>query len=473
MKEPTNKRGASFLWNMFSSMKLTFTLLILLAITSLFGTLIPQQQEAVRFAQGLSPGLHRFFELLGLFDLYHSPWFRAIIGLLALNLVICSVNRLPTTLKLYRAPSRPDRSKPFENLPPERSFSVKGGIEDVENRVTNFLRNHYRGLIAKNTSKMNYVYVEKGRYSYFGVYLVHFSILIILLGGIIGSVFGFDAYVNILEGDTVDSIVLRKDMTPMKLGFSVHCEEFSAEYYDNGSPKEFRSDLGFLVEGKLVKKAILLMNQPIAFGGITFYQSSYGSIPGKVHLRIKKEEGDLGEWFIKVEKGENFSLPGSESQIQVVDASSNLNEMMGPAALISVKPKEGEEIRFWVFQDIERLRNQYPDAMLQAPRMNPSSFAPYTFFLEELQRRSYTGLQANKDPGVPLVWLGCFIMVAGFLMTFFTSHQKIWIRISLSKDETRISVAGRTNRSPLTLEKELDLVTGKLHKLLSKEGKKI
>ena len=211
MIEPSNKKGSSPLWNMFSSMKLTLALLIILASTSIFGTLIPQQQEAMRFAQGLSPGLLRFFELLGLFDLYHSLWFRTIIGLLALNLVICSINRLPATLRLFRAPSRPDRSKPFENLPPERSFLVKGGIEDAGNRVADFLRTHYRGVVIKSTAEKDFLYAESGRYSYFGVYLIHFSILLILMGGIIGSVFGFDAYVNILEGDTVDSVALSGD----------------------------------------------------------------------------------------------------------------------------------------------------------------------------------------------------------------------------------------------------------------------
>lgn len=466
MKEPNNKRGANILWNVFSSMKLTLALLIILAITSLFGTLIPQQQEAVRFAQGLSPRLHQFFELLGLFDLYHSLWFRAIIGLLALNLVICSVNRLPTTLKLFRAPSRPDRSKPFEDLPPQRNFLVERGIEDVGNRVADFLRNQYGRIVSKSTPEKNYLYAEKGRYSYFGVYLVHFSILLVLIGGVIGSVFGFNAYVNILEGDTVDSIILTKDMTSKRLGFSVFCEKFNVDYYDNGSPKEFRSDLGFLVEGKLAKKASLLMNRPITFGGITFYQSSYGSIPGKAYLSVQKEGSDLVESIVRVEIGDTFSLPGSESQIQVVNAVSNLNEMMGPAALISVKSREGEEIRFWVFQNIEKLRNQYPEAMFQAPRMNPSSFKPYTFFLKELESRFYTGLQANKNPGVSLVWFGCVVMVAGFFMTFFTSHRKIWVRILRSTDETKISVAGRTNRNPLALEKELDLVTSQLHKLL-------
>jgi cytochrome c biogenesis protein len=156
-----------------------------------------------------------------------------------------------------------------------------------------------------------------------------------------------------------------------------------------------------------------------------------------------------------------------------MDAVFNLNEMMGPAALIFVKPEEGEEMRFWIFQDIERLRKQYPEAMLQAPRMNPSSFKPYTFFLQDLESRFYTGLQANRDPGVSLVWLGCFIMVAGFFVTFFTSHRKIWVRISKFRKEARISVAGRTSKNPFALEKELDLLTEQLRKLLDNEGKRI
>ena len=472
MIEPSNKKGSSPLWNMFSSMKLTLALLIILASTSIFGTLIPQQQEAMRFAQGLSPGLLRFFELLGLFDLYHSLWFRTIIGLLALNLVICSINRLPATLRLFRAPSRPDRSKPFENLPPERSFLVKGGIEDAGNRVADFLRTHYRGVVIKSTAEKDFLYAESGRYSYFGVYLIHFSILLILMGGIIGSVFGFDAYVNILEGDTVDSVALSGDTTTMKLGFSVYCEEFSVEYYDNGSPKEYRSDLSFLAEGEPPMEASLLVNHPITFNGITFYQSSFGTILGKAHLRIRKENGDPEESAIEVEPGIPFSLPGSEAQFQVLDADSNYRGAMGPAAQISVQPQgEGkEEIRFLIFKDMETLRARYPEAMFKSPTLNPSTFKPYTFFLEDLESRYYTGLQVSRDPGVPLVWLGFFLMVAGFIVTFFTSHKKVWVRVSMSQGKARISVAGRANKNPVGLERELHQVTHKLQKLLTKEG---
>ncbi len=470
MAKSRKQKESNLLWHALSSMKLTLALLIILAFTCVFGTLIPQQQEAMRFAQGLSPGLLRFFQLLGLFDLYHSLWFRAIIALLALNLVICSINRLPTTLKLFRAPSRPDRSKPFENLTPERHFLLKGEFEDIEGRAADCLRRRFRRVEIKSAPERSLLYGEKGRYSYFGVYFVHLGVLLILMGGIIGSLFGFEAYVNIPEGDTVDSVDLRGDMTSIKLGFSVRCERFSVQYYDNGTPKEYRSDLRFLTEGKVSKRGSVLVNHPITFNGITFYQSTFGSIPDKAHLKIRKEGSPPEESTIEIELGKTFSLPGSGAQFQILDAHDNYRGMMGPAVLISVKPQGAEEIRFLAFKDLEILRKQYPEAMFQSPMLNASAFKPYTFLLENLETRYYTGLQANRDPGVPLVWLGCFVMVTGLFVTFFASHRKVWVSLSGAKREVNISVAGRANRNPVGLEKELDQITDELRNLLIEEG---
>jgi len=472
MTKSNNDKKSNLIWDIFSSVKLTLVLLIILAISSTLGTLIPQQESAVEFARGLSPGLFWLFRKLNLFDMYHSAWFRIIIGLLTSNLIICSINRFPATLKLFRAPSRADRSRPFENLPPQRSFLVKGEIEDVGDRVAGVLKRQYKGVEIKNSPKGNFYYGEKGRYSYFGVYLVHLSVLIILIGGIVGSLFGFEAYVNIAEGETVDTVSLREKMTPKKLGFSVHCEKFAVEFYENGAPKEFRSDLRFLSGRKVVEQGSLLVNHPITFRGITFYQSSYGTLPGKVHLKISKEGSNPDTLAIEVEQGTPISLPGSTAQFQVVEVDENLRGLMGPAAMISVRPQQGEEMQFWIFQHIEMLRKRFPEAMFKAPILNPSSFKPYTFFLEKLESRYYTGLQINRDPGVSLVWLGFFVMVGGFFVTFFTSHRRVWVRVSKSKGKARISVAGRANKNPVGMERELEQVTSNLRNQLIGEGEK-
>jgi cytochrome c biogenesis protein len=110
--------------------------------------------------------------------------------------------------------------------------------------------------------------------------------------------------------------------------------------------------------------------------------------------------------------------------------------------------------------------------MLKAPILNPASFEPYTFFLEKLENRYYTGLQVSRDPGVSLVWVGCFMMVGGFFVTFFTSHKRVWVRVIKSKVKTRISVAGRANKNPIGMERELEQVTSELQNLFIGEGEK-
>ena len=465
MQVSNSEKRENLLWRFFSSVKLTLALLIILAATSIFGTVIPQQEGALAFAQRLSPGLVKLLSSFQLFDMYHSLWFRLLIGALALNLIVCSIDRFPTSMKRFRATPRPDRAKPFENLAPQRQFAVNAGIGEVAGPVAEVLGKHYGPAERKEGAETQWFFVQKARYAHFGVYLVHLSVLLILIGGIVGSFFGFEAYVNIPEGEIASVVRLRRTQAPKALSFSVHCKDFAVDFYENGAPKEYRSDLSFMDSGKVLLEGTLLVNHPITFRGITFYQSSYGTIPGrKVRLRISQDGERSQNSAFEVEKGLSVPLPGSEAQFRVAEVEGNLRGMMGPAVLISVLSDRGKETRFWVFQNIDMLRKRFPPAMFQSPVLNPSSFKPYTFFLDGIETKYYTGLQVNRDPGVPLVWLGFFLIIAGLFVTFFMSHRRVWVRLSQSKGQVRVSVAGTTNKNPVGLEKELDQLRQKLHR---------
>ena len=49
--------------------------------------------------------------------------------------------------------------------------------------------------------------------------------------------------------------------------------------------------------------------------------------------------------------------------------------------------------------------------------------------LEEIETSFYTGLKVTRDPGVPVVGAGAFLLVAGFLLTFFSSHRQVFVRL--------------------------------------------
>jgi cytochrome c biogenesis protein len=135
---------------------------------------------------------------------------------------------------------------------------------------------------------------------------------------------------------------------------------------------------------------------------------------------------------------------------------------MGPAVLVSVQPaNRNETVDFWVFKNKEEALDRLPGPMRQSPKFNSAAFKPYIFFLDGMETRYYTGLQVNKDPGVPIVWLGCFCMVAGLFFTFFTSHRRIWVRVLGTGTGSRIDVAGMANKNPVGLERDLEhLVQG-------------
>jgi cytochrome c biogenesis protein len=469
MNSSETEKKSNVLWSAFTSVKLTLGLLIVLAVTSIFGTVIPQQEGAMELAEELSPGLVSLLSSLQLFDMYHSLWFRLIIGTLALNLIICSLDRFPSAWKRFQAAPKLDRSKPFEDLPPHRNFSAAGKIDEVLPLTAEILKTHYKRFQQKQTDNEIVLYAEKGRFSHLGVYLVHLSVLIILIGSIVGSLFGFEAYVNIPEGEAVSKVRLRKTQAFKPLTFDVRCDRFSVEFYDNGAPKEYRSDLTFLEDGKAAFQGPLLVNHPVTFRGITFYQASYGSLPGnKARIGVRRE-GDPANAVLDVEIERPYDLPGRGGQFMVFEARSDFMKM-GPAVQVAVRPPEGEEIRFWVFKNIDLIKDRFPGFFERFPKFNPGAYKPYHFSLQSIEAKYYTGLQVSRDPGVPLVWMGFFLIMIGLFVAFFMSHRSIWIQVARTKRGLNIRVAGRTNKNPVGLERELDQLASKIKGKVEKKA---
>jgi cytochrome c biogenesis protein len=78
----------------------------------------------------------------------------------------------------------------------------------------------------------------------------------------------------------------------------------------------------------------------------------------------------------------------------------------------------------------------------------------------------YTGLQVAWDPGVPVVWLACIIMIIGLYTAFFVVHKRVWLRVDLDTDETAVLIAGTSNRNPASFEREFEIALADLKEAL-------
>ncbi|MCX5844128.1 MAG: cytochrome c biogenesis protein ResB, partial [Deltaproteobacteria bacterium] len=123
------------LLSFFSSVKLTVSLLIVIAFISILGTVIPQQDAADTFLRRLSPGMISVFQKLQLFDIYHSVLFMIPMVLLSINLIVCSARRLPASWKLFRGTSAPYKGDVVKDLPPENLIYSERTLSEEASRI--------------------------------------------------------------------------------------------------------------------------------------------------------------------------------------------------------------------------------------------------------------------------------------------------------------------------------------------------
>ncbi|ALC17688.1 cytochrome c biogenesis protein ResB [Desulfuromonas soudanensis] len=442
---------ATATWDFFCSLKLTIATLILLAITSIIGTVIQQNKSPEEYLQVYSESTYQILDALKFFDMYHSWWFLSLLGIFSLNLISCSVKRFPRVWKTVHEPVLVADDSLFRTLSNVDEHLVSGSMDDLEGRLGTFLSESFAAPVVTRVGETVHLFAQKGRYARFGVYVTHLSILIIFAGAIIGSLFGYKAYVNIEEGKATDKVWPRGGETPIELGFSVRCDEFSVSYYDGTErPREFKSLLTVLEGGKPVSEALterpVIVNSPLTYKGITFYQSSYGPT-GQPVFTFKVSNRASGETAeFKVKQGQSLDLPGGGT-FRVADFTPSF-QTFGPAARIEVFPASGERRSFVVLQ--------------AHPEFDAQRGGDYIFSMVDYKQRYYTGLQVAKDPGVWVVWLGCAMMVIGSMVAFFMSHRRIWVTLQPVGKKTGIKLGGTAHRNQPAFEIFFDELKKKL-----------
>lgn len=452
-------KNKSDIWSFFSSVQLTIVLLSLIAFFAVIGTLVPQREASIELAGRLSPALFSFLQKMQIFDLYHSIWFFLLMILLSVNLIVCSLDRFPMVWRRFRLRPLPQNEDVFKDLPEENSFQTKGDFQQVANNAAGLLKKRFRNVAQADKSKSSFLCAEKGSFSSFGVYIVHLSLLVLIVGAIIGSAFGIEGSVNIIEGEAVNTINLRNGNHTLPLPFTVRCDNFTIEFYKNGTPKTYQSDLTFLKDKQVVHKGNLLVNHPIEFDGFRFYQASYGVVPeGKAMLTIFKNGQKSMDKTVSM--GEVFDLPGSEEKVEVLRIEENLMKM-GPAVKLVVHGAEGETV-FWVFQHIDKIREMNPGMIAQVSMFNPGIFRPYLFALTSMEEKYYTGLQVTRDPGTPVVGIAAVLLICGLMLVLFFYSRQVWIRIEQDQDKVRISIAGRSYKNKTGLEREVRYLLAEL-----------
>jgi cytochrome c biogenesis protein len=448
----------------FCSLRLTLGNLLSLFLAMIAGTFVnPQNDSLVNIERAFAdrPLLLTAYRWFELYDLFHSWWFTLLLVSLALNLIACSIERLPRIWCMVRYPeTRLDRvaGLRFHSAPAPSVLSPEAAAEQLRARK-------YRVRTAEGG-----LFAEKGRYARFGVWVVHLSLLLILGGGILGRLTAFEGVASVPQGGgEADAFLERRpdgsrfrhelvdqDGRP----FLVRCDDFRLKEFGPGRPKAFESDLRLFRKlpdgsaGEELARQTITVNHPLRYAGLSFYQASYQQLDEAMRARVAILDKSTGAEVERLVAPGEPVQPAEGLSYRIVDSQEDLSGL-GPAlqvvraeeppgALPEVGPdgrarpsKQAKVTSFWVFA-----RRPGFDRENREDR--------FAFRFDRLTPFYATGLQIARDPSTPVVYAGCFLLFCGIGIAFYTSHKRVWVQLR----EGRIALGGAAHRNAESFGRE-------------------
>jgi cytochrome c biogenesis protein len=435
-------------WAFFASVHLALVLIGLLASTSIIGTVIQQNKPPEHYTEVWGASGAAAIKTLALDDMYNSVWFLLLLAAFSLNLTVCSIDRLPGVIRLVRKDNLHTEPAQLLKMKMQHKAWSSGTLEAAQSQAADYLGR--KGWKAASRQKEDGVllFAQKGAWTRCGVYVVHVSILIILLGAVIGSPtvakkflknsqFSFKGGVSLPETASTGRIFSFADESEISLGFTVRCDFFDIHFYDNGMPKDYLSGLTILEQGKEVLSTTIEVNKPLKYKGVTFYQSSYSEMDTPIiHLK-------------NLSTGKTTVFPVNP---QKLDVTHSWQEESGQGMLRIQGVRSGSdgstEISLWLMDPLG------PPSMFTA-QYNRQVIVERPGAKYELKIGSHyaTGLQVAKDPGVWWVYSGCGLMLLGLYAAFFMSHRKVWAYIREENGGAALIFIGSANKNSLSFEK--------------------
>lgn len=433
------------IWQTLASIKTGVILLILVVIVSAAGTLILQRPatDADEIQRAYSPQMLRLLDGLGLTDVFHAWWFVLLLSLVSLSIIAASIQRFPNSWRFY---SRPYKS-PDENFRKALPLQAVIPIGEEETGVSAAERQLQKaGFRAERIvrEKSFSLFAERNRISEMAVYIVHASLLLIFLGGIVDALYGWRGFVALTRGEQ-SSQVKQSNGNQRTLPFALRCDGAGQENYADGTPKRWWSDLAVLEDGQVSLRKQIVVNDPLVYRGVRFYQASYGPT-GKLDKLILTATPKAGGEAKTVALALNETLAlDADTSVRLAEfipdyvvndgqVYARSNDLENPAAhLIVTSRKSGAAVNVW---------------LPPIPGFEQNSSAPYTFEGKDVQMAHYTGLEVSHEPGQWSVWAGVIVMGFGLAVVFYFVHMRIWmVPVRDARGQLVLWVGGAANKN--------------------------
>ena len=406
-----------------ADLRFAIAILLIIASFSVIGTVIEQDQSIETYKLNY-PLTNRVFGFLswdiilkfGLDHVYKTWWFISFIILFGVSLLTCTILQQLPTLKIsrrcqfFRTPQQFQRLKISTELKNSNFYKILSKIKKTQYSVFH---------------QKNIIYAYKGLIGRIAPIIVHFSMILILIGTIVGAINGFKAQEIIPKTETfhIQNILSNGQLTSIPK-VSTRVNDFWITYTKKTTINQFYSDISILnVDGNEIDHKTIYVNAPAKYRGINYYQTDWNL----VGLRIQNENFETLQYPLV-----NFG--NSQNKVWITWIPKNINLNSGIILLMDN------------LQGYCSIYNEFGEFL---GNLELNEQINTTFPITLIDILSSTGLQIKTDPGIPLIYTGFFFLMISTLISYIT-YSQIWV----IKDKNKMFIGGTTTRAVFDFEIE-------------------
>jgi len=406
-----------------ADLRFAIAILLIIASFSIIGTVIEQDQSIETYKLNY-PLTNRVFGFLswdiilrfGLDHVYKTWWFISFIIMFGVSLLTCTILQQLPALKIsrrcqfFRTPQQFQRLKISTQLSHSNFHKLLAKIKETQYSVFH---------------QKNIIYAYKGLIGRIAPIIVHFSMILILIGTIVGSVNGFKAQEIIPKTETfhIQNILSNGQVTLIPK-VSTRVNDFWITYTKQTTINQFYSDISILnTDGNEIDRKTIFVNSPARYRGVNYYQTDWNLIG----LRIENQDSKILQYPLV-----NFG--NVQNKIWITWIPETLDFDAGIILLMDN------------LQGYCSVYNEFGEFL---GNLELNEQITSTFPITLIDILSSTGLQIKTDPGIPLIYTGFFFLMLSTLISYIT-YSQIWI----IQDNKKIFIGGTTTRATFDFEIE-------------------
>ena len=466
---------------LLSSMRFAISMLSFVAIASIIGTVLKQNEAYESYIIKFGQFWFDFFEILGLYNVYQASWFIIILIFLITSTSVCIYRNAPQIIREIKEFNTKIKEDSLKNMKHSSEIIIKQA--SLKNQIQILIQNGFKVKLTEQGSDV-LLSAKKGQFQKLGYFFTHIAIIIISVGGLMDGnlVFKAQEYLGIKQIEKEDlplskiskkswleinnfsyranmllkegesqgvAFLPRKDgYLVQDLPFSVALKDFNIKHYSSGQPKSFESDLILKNKesGESIRKTISV-NKPLTYNGITLYQSDFQDGGSKLMINLwnlqnqsskQKMESEVFKSNQIVHGNEKFSFEFNDFRLfNILDIETDgkkISKNVGPNFTYKIRNESGQALEYQNFQ-------------------LPMSVNGQQYFMSGMrssQQEEFRYLKIPADANNDL---------RGFMIFKDLIYSSVNTNIAIDKviDETQIGAANDPQAFKLSLQKVLEV----------------